>query len=214
MCAIVINNTTFDASSGLVDRRDSSRDTEELQVLKDYGFVFHLCPEHCTADEIQSILILLALSKKIKDSLAQVTKARNVSEALQKFLVDDEVKIAIKLLTNNDCMVALDTVLRNHQMHNTVIDLLEKPLSEYYGLAVFIMTHGGEGGKLFGADGNYVSTDKIVSLFSANNCPSLVDKPKIFVMQLSRGDREVDGTIEMAHKVTTMRPINGMAVYQ
>lgn len=198
MCAIVINNTSLDTSSA--DGRDSIGDVEKLGVLRDYGFVFHLCPDHCTADEMYSILVILALSKNIKDSLVQVTKAKNVSEALERFLVDDEVKVAMRRLTTNECIVAIHTVLRNQQMHKIVIDLLETPLSEYYGLTLFIMMRGGEGGKLIGADGNYVSTHKVVSLFSASNCPSLVDKPKIFVMQIRKGSREFANT----------RSINGM----
>jgi len=78
-------------------------------------------------------------------------------------------------------------------MKDTVVKILEKPLSSYHGLIVFVMTHGGEEGKLFGSDGEHITIEEIASLFNAKNCPKLIDKPKIFVIQACRGDRDEHG---------------------
>ena len=55
------------------------------------------------------------------------------------------------------------------------------------------MTHGGEGGKLFGSDGQHVTVDEMASLFNGSNCPQLVGKPKIFVIQACRSDIDEHG---------------------
>ena len=47
----------------------------------------------------------------------------------------------------------------------------------------------------------------IASLFNANNCPEMIDKPKIFVIQACRGDRDdqhlVDALFVVKDKVAS-----------
>ena len=79
-------------------------------------------------------------------------------------------------------------------MRSTALKILEKPLSTYHGLVVFVMTHVGEGGKLFGSDGKHITIEKIASLFNASNCSELGNKPKIFIIQASRGNKDDHST--------------------
>ena len=101
------------------------------------------------------------------------------------------------------CKTALETVTKNRGMKETVLKILEKPLSAYHRLVVFIMTHGAEGGRLFGTDGEHITVEEIAN---ASNCPALIDKPKIFIIQACRGDRDDqgatrDGSHSMANRI-------------
>ena len=193
VCAVVINNQTFDKASGLCERTGSSEDVERLQALKGYGLEFHQFPENCKAKEMEAALRVIAFSDDIQGHLPSATKSSEMSEALEKFETNDKIKTTMECLTTEECKTALATVTKNKGMKDTILKILEKPLSAYHGLVVFIMTHGGEGGKLFGSDGKHIAVEEIASLFNASNCPALIDKPKIFVIQACRGDRDDQG---------------------
>ena len=196
ICAIVINNHTFNKVTSLCERRGSGEDLRGLQALKDYGLEFHWCPENCTAEEMDAALKVISSSDDIQKKLLLATKSSEMNEALEKFKESDEIKTTMKVLTNEECKTALETITKYQGMRSAVLKILEKPLSTYYGLVVFIMTHGGEGGKLFGSDGKHITVEKIASLFNASNCPELVNKPKIFIIQASWGNRDNQGAIK------------------
>jgi len=193
MCAVVINNQTFDKATGLDVRKGSSEDVKRLPALKDYGLEFHQCPENCKAEEMKAILTVIAASDSIQEGLKRATKKSKMNEALEKFEENDKIKTAMECNTTEECKAALETATKNKRMKDIVVKILEKPLSSYYGLLVFIMTHGGEGGTLFGSDGKHITIEEIASLFNAENCRELIDKPKIFVIQACRGDRDEHG---------------------
>ena len=193
MCAVVISNQTFDEKTGLCERKGSTEDVKRLQELKDYGLEFHQCPENCKAEEIKAFLTVVASSDDIQKNLPSATKTSEISKALEKFEMNAKIRTAMECLTTEECTAALETVSKNKEMKEAVLKVLERPLSTYHGLIVFIMTHGGERGILFGSDGQHVTVDEMASLFNGSNCPQLVGKPKIFVIQACRGDRDEHG---------------------
>ena len=196
MCAVVIINHTFNKVTSLRERRGSGEDLTGLQALKDYGLEFHWCPENCTAEEMDAVLRVISSSDDIQKKLLLATKSSEMNEALEKFKENDEIKTTMKVLTNDECKTALETITKCKGMRSLALKILEKPLSTYHGLVVFVMTHGGEGGKLLGFDGKHITVEKIASLFNANNCPELANKPKIFIIQASSGNRDDQGTIK------------------
>ena len=151
---------------------------------------------------MEAVLKVIASSDAIQKGLQLATKSSEMSEALEKFKENDEVQTTLKVLTTEECKTALETVTKNKGMKDTILNILKKPLSAYHGVVLFIMTHGGEGGKLFGSDGEHITVEEIASLFNATNCPALVDKPKIFVVQACRDDRDdQDATRDGSHSV-------------
>ena len=56
-------------------------------------------------------------------------------------------------------------------------------------LIVAILTHGGEGGSLYGVDGEPVEVKTLTEFFTGRRCPSLVGKPKLFFIQACRGSK-------------------------
>ena len=59
-------------------------------------------------------------------------------------------------------------------------------------LMVAILTHGIEG-ELHGTDGELISVKDLTKLFCNDKCPSLVGKPKIFILQACRGKNRDSG---------------------
>jgi hypothetical protein len=51
-------------------------------------------------------------------------------------------------------------------------------------LVVAVLTHGDENNTLFAYDGHY-KTNTLFSTFTADACPELAGKPKIFIIQVS-----------------------------
>ena len=55
-------------------------------------------------------------------------------------------------------------------------------------LMVAILTHGAAKDKLYSTDGEVIPVKDITELFNGYHCPSLISKPKIFLLQFSRGE--------------------------
>ncbi|ETO22535.1 caspase-3 [Reticulomyxa filosa] len=81
----------------------------------------------------------------------------------------DQIKISFKLRTNNN---------------------------KYDGLIVIICGHGDSGNMLVASDGKYVSIDKIRSSFNCHEMESFKDFPKIFIIDICRGEN-----IPKAHEI-------------
>lgn len=208
MYTVIINNHKFDDEKKFDERKGSLKDVENLRRLEDYGLTYLPVLENCTAKEMAAFLKVVASSYKIRNTLEQATKSSDMGKALQKFATTDDIKTVVKCLTTEECKDALETVTKNEEGQKIAAKILENPLSsDYSGLMVFIMTHGDEGGQLYGSDGETVVTKNIATLFNASNCPVLLEKPKIFVIQACRGGdedcgakREKKGTTDMPHK--------------
>ena len=196
MYTVIMNNHKFD-DEDLDERRGSLEDVKNLQRLEEYGLTYPLpVLENCTAEEMAAFLKLvnIASSRKILEILKQATKCSNTQEALQMFATKDDIKTAVKVMITKECKDALETVTKNENGQKIAAKILENPLSsDYSGLMVFIMTHGDEGGQLYGSDGKTVVTKNIATLFNASNCPVLLEKPKIFVIQACRGGEDDRG---------------------
>jgi len=53
---------------------------------------------------------------------------------------------------------------------------------------IAVLTHG-INGKLYSTDGDLISVDDVTKCFDGINCPSLIGKPKVFILQACRGGR-------------------------
>lgn len=53
-------------------------------------------------------------------------------------------------------------------------------------LMVFVSSHGDEGGCISAGDEDYCLQD-LMNLFTSEQCPTLMDKPKLFFIQACRG---------------------------
>ena len=77
-----------------------------------------------------------------------------------------------------------------------ICDIMEgirmKDHSNYDSFVCCILSHGKEG-QIYGSDSVMVSLDDITTKLNGDNCPSLLEKPKIFFLQACRGKMKDKG---------------------
>ena len=78
--------------------------------------------------------------------------------------------------------------------------------------AVVILSHGNEG-ILYGYDGSY-PVDKIWQNFTADNCPSLAGKPKMFFLQACQGNNMDPGTTVKPNSSSSRTSTDSLASYR
>jgi len=84
--------------------------------------------------------------------------------------------------------------LTGSQLRSTFEEVAGIDHKKFDCLLVAILTHG-ERGKLYGTDGELIPVEDLTNLFSGYQCPSLIGKPKIFLLQACRG-RKIDYGVE------------------
>ena len=72
------------------------------------------------------------------------------------------------------------------KMKSTLKDVAAMDYKHYDCLLVAILTHGIKG-KLYGIDGVAIPVEDLTTLFNGDQYPSLIGKPKIFLLQACRG---------------------------
>lgn len=77
---------------------------------------------------------------------------------------------------------------------NKAKDLSEKDLSKWDSFFFFVLSHGQKEGVL-GIDEKLVPVEAIVGIFTPDKCPSLINKPKVFMIQACRGDMDDFGAV-------------------
>ena len=60
---------------------------------------------------------------------------------------------------------------------------------------VAVLTHG-INGRLYSTDGELIAVEEVTKYYDGLNCPSLIGKPKVFILQACRGGR-FDYGVEM-----------------
>lgn len=84
------------------------------------------------------------------------------------------------------------------KMKNIIAALSEKDFNKFDALFLFILSHGTKYG-ICGTDSdakgelNIITESEILSMFDSTSCPSLANKPKIFMFQACRGDLDDQG---------------------
>ncbi|CAH8826050.1 unnamed protein product [Trichobilharzia szidati] len=81
--------------------------------------------------------------------------------------------------------------------------------TEYNCLVICLMSHGTIG-RIYGVDGNSLSIHELTSLFTADNCPSLAGKPKLFFIQACRGEDYQKGYVLQRQSIQPAHTDNGL----
>ncbi|CAI8040687.1 Caspase-3 [Geodia barretti] len=67
-------------------------------------------------------------------------------------------------------------------------DLSRRDHSAYDCVVIALLTHG-ISGRLYSTDGDLVPIEELTKCFDGVNCPSLIGKPKVFIVQACRGGK-------------------------
>ncbi|XP_015753707.1 PREDICTED: caspase-3-like, partial [Acropora digitifera] len=76
--------------------------------------------------------------------------------------------------------------LERSEMMTLLTETSEKDFKKYDCFVCVILSHGSKDG-IYGTDDQVITLEAITSLFRRDACPSLQEKPKIFLMQACRG---------------------------
>ena len=88
--------------------------------------------------------------------------------------------------------VELYVNLTSEQMFDTMKEIGSRDHSKYDSFSCCILSHGREG-EVFGSDSRPINLRDFTAIVKGSYCRSLLNKPKIFVIQACRGDREEKG---------------------
>ncbi|XP_046490200.1 caspase-1-like isoform X2 [Neodiprion pinetum] len=106
-------------------------------------------------------------------------------------------------------------VIRDNLEHSDVLHEINKLSSEDHTdndcVCVFLLTHGREGNEVMAKDVAY-KADKIWKPFTADVCPTLAGKPKLFFYQACRG-KEVDGGVTLTFRTSDTQTDCAVAAY-
>lgn len=87
--------------------------------------------------------------------------------------------------------LGFDVHVRNDQQTFEMLavarEFAAKDHCEYSAFVCFLMSHGGEYGTLEGVRGRTIRIHDITAEFTSSRCPSLANKPKLFIIQACRG---------------------------
>ncbi len=76
--------------------------------------------------------------------------------------------------------------LTREELLNTMTKISKYDFKSFDGLVMCILSHG-EKGVIFSSDSIPIPVDTIKAYFDGTHCPSLVEKPKLFILQACQG---------------------------
>ena len=110
------------------------------------------------------------------------------AEAIRKGSEFDEAKLE-QLFQNLYFKVYTYNDLQWHEMRQVASDFAKKDHSEFDAFVFIIMSHGGERDVIQGIAGRTIAIENLMCEFTSARCPTLKDKPKLFIIQSCRGVR-------------------------
>ncbi|CAH8438427.1 unnamed protein product [Heterobilharzia americana] len=133
-------------------------------------------------------------------STDESNKGSNV-ECSQRNEDDSDDYYKMNSIRRGICLIVNNMMFWHSDFQNrSGCDVDEKNLEKVFGsfnflvklfrnlsAVICLMSHGTIG-RIYGVDGNSLSIHELTSLFTADNCPSLAGKPKIFFIQACRGE--------------------------
>ena len=83
--------------------------------------------------------------------------------------------------------VTIKEDLTSRELVDAAIEFGAKDHGKYNAFVFIVMSHGGDGDCILGVDGRETTVKNLMSEFHGGRCPSLKDKPKVFIIQACRG---------------------------
>ena len=77
--------------------------------------------------------------------------------------------------------------LNKHEIERVAETYGGKNHRDFDAFVLILMSHGGDRDHILGVDGRETTVKNLMVEFQANKCPSLIGKPKVFIIQTCRG---------------------------
>ena len=100
----------------------------------------------------------------------------------------DEDAIA-RLFNELHFIVEIRQNLKGLEILKVAQEMAARDHSKYAAFVFCIMSHGDKKDVIYGVDNRKAGMEDLMSEFTATNCPTLENKPKLFFVQACRGDK-------------------------
>lgn len=116
-----------------------------------------------------------------------INNARFSVERFDRPGAEKDERALINLFEKLSFKVHVKTDQKFDEMRKVAIEFSKMDHTEADAFVMIIMSHGDSPDVVLGADLEKVRVEDLTSKFTAVNCPTLAEKPKIFFMQACRG---------------------------
>ena len=114
---------------------------------------------------------------------------------------EKDIEMLEKLFGALDFKVKIERNLKRGEIFKVLDNISHEDHSNYDCFVLCLMSHGSEG-FVYGADGERVLLENVRDFFSNSRCITLQGKPKLFVIQASRGHDIDKGAVKAGNPVT------------
>ena len=92
------------------------------------------------------------------------------------------------------------------ELHQTLIEFFKMDHAAYDAFFIVILSHGDQGDMIYTSDSRPIKIDDISDYFTASMCPTLANKPKVFIIQACHGYKQnkpvtIDWLCSALHKL-------------
>ena len=100
------------------------------------------------------------------------------------------------------------------QLQQALTKFFQMDHAAYDAFFIIILSHGDPGDVIYTSDSQSIKISEISDHFTASNCPTLANKPKVFIVQACRGQKHhipVVATVSHSHRASQDQTILGEA---
>ena len=134
-------------------------------------------------------------------NLENTQKEEDKGQLVNRLGSEKDIEMLEKLFGALDFKVKIERNLKRGEIFNVLDNISYEDHSNYDCFVLCLMSHGSEG-FVYGADGERVLLENVRNFFSNSRCSTLQGKPKLFVIQASRGHDIDKGAVKVGNPVT------------
>ena len=134
-------------------------------------------------------------------NLENTQKEEEKEQLVNRLGSEKDIEMLEKLFGALDFKVKIERNLKREEIFKVLDNISDEDHSNYDCFVLCLMSHGSEG-FVYGADGERVLLETVRNLFSNSRCSTLNGKPKLFVIQASRGNDIDKGAVKAGNPVT------------
>ena len=97
------------------------------------------------------------------------------------------IKAVFENVLNFEVTMIADPTLQ--ELHQVLIEFHKIDHSAYDAFFIVILSHGDSGNVIYTSDSRSIKINEMTDYFTSRMCPTLVNKPKVFIVQACRGSR-------------------------
>ena len=111
----------------------------------------------------------------------------------------DEAKL-VNLFENLSFFVRVENDLKYNEIMDIAEEYASQDHTDFDAFVMIVMSHGGDGDTICGVNGKKIAVKELMAEFKVVHCPSLKNKPKIFIFEACRRSLSTNVALTNGHK--------------